>query len=147
MLRENVTLVFILSCLVALSGLALAWISIVWRKGLSRVPVWMWGGVVSCACYVAFCVPVFYSSTLEYRVSMESGVYAKAYWLVNWPAKTMIDLLAYRGRDHLFDCYLLMPRYVVSVGTALYTAIGCGFGMLIRRKPERSTSAQVSTIE
>ena len=94
----------------------------------------MWSGLIFFAFYATFCVPVFYSSTVEYRVGLDSGLYAKAYWIVNGPIKALIYLVAYRGRHNLMDEYLFMPRYVVSLGAVFYTAIGCGVGALIARK-------------
>jgi len=119
MIRENITLLFIVVCLISLSGFILTWAGVVWRRGVSRMPTWMWMGIAVFALYAAFCAPVFCNSTLENQLWFESGTYARAYWFVNKPARALIYLLAYRGRHNLIDAYLFMPRYVVCVGGAL----------------------------
>src|ERR1700722_8562117 len=126
MIREGGTLLFILLCLMGQLGFFVACASLFWRKEMSRIPVWMWSGLIFFTLYATFCAPVFYSSTMEYYVGLGSGFYAKVYWIVNSPVKVLIYLAAYRGTHNLIDEYLFMPRYVVSLGAAFYTAIGCG---------------------
>jgi hypothetical protein len=144
MFRENIALMFILICLLGVLGFVLTCVSVLWRKGLSGFPIWVWGGIAFGACYAAVCLPVFYSSTLEHRLSLESGGYSSAYWLINAPAKCLIYLLAYRGRQHLLDYYLFMPRYVVCVGAVLYVLLGCSLGAWVSVSKKKAQGIDAS---